>query len=167
LIDQVIAFVPTGLTSRRPYPELPWPLLPPDFKITRVRKPDGYVVTIGEIRPSAPVLGPPTVLLPQCHLAGGIDVAATLPGDPDPAGHTRAKYLQEMDYRIVRTWRSGFPERHVRTNSIKAREADIYLEITRRSAGTRIPEQAKRHWLLPGRQEVRVPAAATRLRASR
>jgi hypothetical protein len=65
----------------------------------------------------------------QCRLAGGIDVAATLPGDPDPAGHSRARHLQEMDHRIVRTWRSGFPERHVRTNSIKARDADIYLEI--------------------------------------
>jgi hypothetical protein len=41
----------------------------------------------------------------------------------------QAKRLAVMDSRLVRTWRSGFPERHVRTNSIRARDAGIYLEI--------------------------------------
>jgi hypothetical protein len=45
LVDQVVASVPIGQASRRPHPELPWPLLPPGFDITRITKSGGYVVT--------------------------------------------------------------------------------------------------------------------------
>jgi hypothetical protein len=91
--------------------------------------------------------------LRRCHPASGTDVAGVLPGDTDPDDDTGAKYLPETDSQSLRTWRSGFPERHVRNNPVTVRKSGIYPKPPLRGAlAPAHPEQARRHWLSMGRR---------------